>query len=101
MPEPQPRPLERIADGLAGVTRGFTTDLAATFFNVAYGSGHAVPPPYVISHSSDAQEQGLSDLVGGTLDALRATLTQDPLDALRQELNGHEPSLDRDRSHGR
>jgi hypothetical protein len=59
-----------MADGAASFVRGAVNDIAATFFNVAYGSGQALPPPYVLSHSSDDQEQGLSDLVGGAVAAL-------------------------------
>jgi hypothetical protein len=70
MDQPQLTAGQRIADGFASLTHGVTNDLAATWFNVAYGSGQALPPPYVISHSSDAQVQGLTDLVDGAIDAL-------------------------------
>jgi hypothetical protein len=65
---------DRAADGAAQFIRGMSTDLYATFMNVAYGNGQAVPPAYVTNHTSAAQIEGISNMVGGTLEALQEQL---------------------------
>lgn len=101
------RPLDRALDGVSGMVGAIATDLHATFMNVAYGNGQAVPPPYVAGRAGTELEAGLSDLVGGSLDALREQLTGQSLEGRLDEMrNGlasqeQEQEYDRGQEHGR
>ena len=79
---------QRLADGAASVVGGVASDLHATLMDVAFGNGRAVQSPHFAQEAGSQVEAGLSDLVGGTLEAVQAQLRSGGLDEMRAQLTG-------------
>jgi len=85
-----PTPLERFSEGLAQIGRDFQQEAWAAYVGTFYGQ---MSQAHLTGRSAMDQELGLSNVVGGTLEAMR------------DQLIGREPEqeqeLDRGQERGR